>query len=581
MTAYKKLDYNGLRTLIANTKFYLRSKIGLTKEQKYKLRMKEFFEDRGSATATPAELTAICDEWYMESREDWDGYTRFYHPDKSAVSEGVKGGDNYGMVCEPSTNTVRGQDDYAGNPLFAIMDCNWEMTDDGEPLITAIEGITCATPFVRNNASKFVGVLQMTGYHWWTELSADDNYYYEGYCSHYTTAHGAYIEALPEAVIHPSVNVSGRVLLESVASGSGCNVRSWVLHSKYMSDLTSNNTMTSYSGGPTRAYVFSHNTSHTYANNTSTAHNQTSTYSGATICDNAFLILMMRIKYASLTTDGIIQGCGIYSFQYAALTAESNVKRVIISAANAENVKIGSTVLIGTGTDRSAAASYSISGQSGYVVTGKILVGDNVAIVFNDAPSTFSTTTSTYINSFIWGTGSCDNILGNDGSPYDCVSGTDPVKLQGIEYMMGIFEIFADVIVNNYQESSKYWIQPYIVRKVDHQDESITSNYVASGLKIEQASSSEWSCIVYTGYKNGIYFPIRVGGSSSTYTRDEMFRRADSDILTEWMSYCDLWDGIVRAGLVTMNPNNELSALRWYIGTRLSCNGNRGVYSHS
>ena len=579
----KKLDYNGLCTLVKNIK-KLSNKIFSVESDPlaiYRYTMKEFFEDRGSATATPAQLTAICDEWYMESREDWDGYTKFYHPDLSAVSEGVKkGGDNYGMICKPSTNNVRGRDDYSYNPLFIPTDCNWEMTNDGEPLITSIEGINCLIPFERNNPSRYVGVLQMTGYHWWTELSSSSPYYYEGYCSRYTTEHGSYIEALPESVIHPSVNVSGRTLLESVTNGSGCNVRSWVLHSKYMSDLTSNNIMTSYSGSPTRTYVFSHNTSHTYANNTSIDHNQTSTYSGATICDNAFLILMSRIKYGSLTMDGIIQGCSNYAFQYAAVVAETNVKRVIISAANAENIIIGSTMLVGTGTDR-ASSAYSISGQNGYMVTGKVPVGDNIAIVFNDASSTFNTTTSTYISSFTWRSGSCDNILGNDGSPYNCTSGTDPAKLQGIECMMGSCEVFADVIMNLYQESSKYWIQPYLVRKVSNQAESITSNYVASGIKIEQPSSNSWNYIAYMSYKNGIYFGTRVGGSETTYAKDAIYLLSNSTEAKIFRSYGNFMDLNAICGLYCSAFNTPPDQLAWFFSTRLSCNGNRGVYIHS
>ena len=579
---YKKLEYDGLKTVIDSIKRYSLKMYKFNSDPLlyYKYLMKEFFEKRGSKTATPEQLTAICDEWYMKSRNKWDGYTKFYHPDLSAVSTGIKGGDNFGMICEPSTNTYKGRDDYAGNPLFAVTDCNWEMTDDGEPLITSIEGIMCSEPFTRNDPDKFVGVLQMTGYHWWTELDlTNSNSYYEGYCSNYSVKpyNTFHIEALPEAVIHEDVDVRGRVLLESISNGSRCNVRSWVLHSKYMSDLTSNNTMTSYSGGPTRTYVFSHNSSHTYANNTSNIHNQISTYSGSTICDNAFLILMMRIKYASLTMDNIIQGSCKYNFQYAAVVSETNVKRVIISAANAENIIIGSTMLVGTGTDRESAA-YSISGQSGYVVTGKVPVGSNIAIMFNNAPNTFNVTTSTYITTSSWHTGSCDNILGNDGSPYDYTNKKEPAKLQGIEYMMGAYETFSDVLIKVYQENSKYLYQPYLVRKVSQQAESITSNYIASNIII-QSNAGGWGYIVYMTYKNGIYFTTRIGGSSTTYTRDGIyFIASPSATIYQWLAYDWNGAGDYYCGINFLYPNTITTA--YTISTRLSCNGNRGVYNH-
>ena len=572
----KKLDYDGLRVLVTAIKSYVDNRADMTAEQRYRDTMREFFEQNGSATATPAQLTAICDEWYAATRGDWDGYVRFYHPDASGISEGTRGGDNVGMACIPSTNTDAGQDDYAGNPLFTPTDCNWTMSSTGQPLITAIEGIHCSTAFTRTDPTKYVGVLQQTGYHWWTELSDDSDYYYEGYCSKLKTSY-THIEPLPEAVLPDGT------------------IREWVLHSKYISDLTSDNCMTSYSGGPTRTYVFSHNTSHTYAENTSVKNGQTKTFSGATITDNAFLILMARIKYASLTMDGIIQGCVNYSFQYPVAKGENGVKRVLVTTAQANNILVGSNLLIGTYTttiDRANENTYAISGQGGYVVTSKtteVIDGTTYGVIyFDDATSSFNTVANgattngtTYISSFIWRTGSCDNILGNDGSPTDPKSGKEPAKLQGIEYMMGAYEVFADVILNLYKEGDTYYYQPYIVRSVANQATSITANYVASGLRIAQGASEAWYYIVYMGYKNGLYFATRVGGSSTTYTRDAIYLHSNVTGNREWLSYGSLGRGVASGGLSSLSGHHGLGTLIWYLATRLSCNGNRGVYSAS
>ena len=218
-------------------------------------------------------------------------------------------------------------------------------------------------------------------------------------------------------------------------------------------------------------------------------------------------------------------------------------------------------------------------------VRRKVYVGDNVAIVFNNAPNTFTSTGNTtattngttYISSFPWYTGSCDNILGNDGSPFNCVSGTDPAKLQGIEYMIGAYEVFADVILNLYQSGSEYYYQPYIVHSVANQAESITSNYVASGLTIVQPATTGWNYIVHIGYKNGIYFPTRVGGSSTTYTCDAFYMSSKTTGIMQYPSYAMLWDNYY-AGISCLYCSNSIDY--WNFATRLSCNGNKGVYIH-
>ena len=119
----------------------------------------------------------MVDKWYTITRPDWDGYVEFYNPDVSSVTTGTKRGDLAGMVCEPSTTTVAGRDDFAGNPLFAVTTVNWVMNGT-EPQITAIKGIT--SNYEQDNPSKYVGVVQMSGYHYWTDPTEQKNRYLYG-----------------------------------------------------------------------------------------------------------------------------------------------------------------------------------------------------------------------------------------------------------------------------------------------------------------------------------------------------------------------------------------------------------------
>ena len=529
----------------------------------YKAVMKSFFLTNGAASATPAELTALCDRWYTATRTGWDGGVKFYAPDVSAVSDGEKNGDNAGLTCVPSTNTVAGQDDYAGLPLFACVDVNWIVDPDTlEPVITAIDGITGS--FDRYDPAKFVGVMQMSGYRWWND--DDTNYYLRGYCD--TLKPYANIEPLSEAV-----------------RASDNSVRPWVVHAKYMAKVESGK-FTCYSGVIPTAYSVSHNSSHTYAKAVG------SQYSGGTAADNAWLKLMSMIKYGSLTQDGVNQGCVQYNFQYPAAVAESGVQRVIIPKDQAANLIVGSSVIIGSyagSLDRGNSGMYSITGQAGAVITsiqevtidGNTYAAVNVdCAAFDTVANGASTTGTTYISTWHWRSGTCDNVLGNDGSPDSPGSGKYPAMIQGIEYSVGGYEVYADVILNLYKDSNDvYWYEPYLVNRSAQQSTGITSNYKATGLKCQQPDASNWLYIKKEGYAKGIYFPVLVGGSSSTYHRDGFYMNAASAGTREWLAFGNLSNGVGNGGLSYLGGGDGLSLAWWGVLARLSPNGNRGEWA--
>ena len=529
----------------------------------YKAVMKSFFLTNGAASATPAELTALCDRWYTATRTGWDGGVKFYAPDVSAVSDGEKIGDNAGLTCVPSTNTVAGQDDYAGLPLFACVDVNWIVDPDTlEPVITAIDGITDS--FDRYDPAKFVGVMQMSGYRWWND--DDTDYYLRGYCD--SLKPYANIEPLSEAV-----------------RASDNSVRPWVVHAKYMAKVEGGK-FTCYSGVIPTAYSVSHNSSHTYAKAVGPQ------YSGGTAADNAWLKLMSMIKYGIMTQDGVNQGCVQYNFQYPAAVAESGVQRVIITKDQAANLIVGSSVIIGNyagSLDRGNSGMYSITGQAGAVITsiqevtidGNTYAAVNVdCAAFDTVANGASTTGTTYISTWHWRSGTCDNVLGNDGSPDSPGSGKYPAMIQGIEYSVGGYEVYADVILNLYKDSNNvYWYEPYLVNRSAQQSTGITSNYRATGLKCQQPDAAAWLYIKKEGYAKGIYFPVLVGGSSSTYHRDGFYMNAASAGTREWLAFGGLAAGVGIGGLSNLTGADGLSNARWYFLARLSPNGNRGEWA--
>ena len=213
--------------------------------------------------------------------------------------------------------------------------------------------------------------------------------------------------------------------------------------------------------------------------------------------------------------------------------------------------------------------------------------GTDYGAVYVDAESAFDTAANgsavagtTYISSFHWITGKTDGVLGNDGSPVSNTSGKYPGKLQGIEFMNGGYEIIADVILSLYSDDDGvFWYEPYIVLLRANQSTSISANYKATGVKCEQPATAAWLYIKKLGYANGVFFPILVGGSSSTFTRDAFYMNAATAGTREWLARGGLSTGVAYAGLSCLTGNDALSTSYWAFLSRLSASGNRGEWA--
>lgn len=547
---------------------YVSSLLDGTKE-KYEAVQKAWFLQNGAETASSSELTALMDRWYTITRPEWDGYVEFYNPDVSSVSTGTKRGDLTDMVCEPSTTTVAGRDDFAGNPLFAVTTVNWVMNGT-EPQITAIKGIT--PNYEQDNPAKYVGVVQMSGYHYWTDPTEQKtDTYIEGYCSRYKNKY-SHIEPLPESI-----------RLDKT-------IRPWVIHAKYLAGVDSDGKATCCSGQVIKDQA-SHN------NWQATVKKNGPTYSGWCMCDWSFLKLMTRIKFASLTLDDIMNGCFSYYFQDYVALAETDANRVLIASAGHDYV-VGSRIFIGANKQSDGnmdmttnANTYSLSGRDGRIVTSvQTVTIDSVtykAIYFNGSPITTyindsNTGFTVAIHTAWWNTGSTDEVLGNTGS-IDNKDQRYPIMLQGIEFECGQYEIPTDCIVKYWQDtsdSSKYYYAPYIVNTVANQSTDVTSNYIDIGIHVQCPADNNEPYIKYEKYKNGIYFPYLVGGSSSTYTRDTVWRygagKYTGTVELLCFGHCN-WDA-AHFGLSQLHLHTWLGNTWWDRCSRLSPNGNRGYW---
>ena len=512
--------------------------------------MKQWFDAHDADSLTPAELTALCDEWYNFTRTGWDGYTTFDQPSVSTKSTGIRGGDNAGMTCEPSTNTVAGQDDFAGLPQFAIKDCNWILDDEtGDIIITAIDGITSG--FERNNPEKYVGVLQMSMLHYWYE---DDESYTHGLTDNLSDKTHANARPYPEAV-----KLDG-------------TVRSWVCHGKYVAREVDGK-MTCCSGVVPSANIYSYNTLVTKSKANGAY------YSGGTVTDWSFLFLMTVIKYASMTLDDIIQGCLNYYLQLPISVAAENKNYIIVSNANANRVSIGSSIRIGSSKDYGAVASYDVSGADGRIVLSKESYDSSNTLV-RVSGDAMTTTTSTYATAWHWQTGSNDNILGNDGSRNVNTDGYSPAKLQGIEFSVGGYEVFGDVILFESADGLTY--EPYVCSNATKQKANATistDGYKASGLTSQKYDAAGYKYINKQNFNGEIFFgETDESATSATHTRDAFYKDSSTtkSAHREWLAFGNLGRGSLVGGLSSLTGIYGLGGASWTILARLSPNGNRG-----
>ena len=349
-------------------------------------------------------------------------------------------------------------------------------------------------------------------------------------------------------------------------------VRKFVVHAKYMSSINGNK-MTSCAGMMTQNFI-SHNSLHTFSNKNGAQ------YSGGTTSDLAFLKLMTRIKYASLTLDGIMNGCLDYNLQYYAQVSETGVKRIILPASC--SLIVGSTIMIGTyngnSADRGTAANYNISGQRGVVITAieDVTINEtaykavtvDIANAFDTTANGSATAGTTIVSTLHWKTGSCDGVLGNDGSPVSNTNSKYPRKLQGIEFNVGGYEVLADVILNEELIDTHSHYVPAIVKRSANQATSITANYTKIyDLAIANPAAAGWQYIKKEKYANGMYFPNIIGGSSSTFTKDAFYMDKDSTTGTrEYLAFGYLASGLALGGLSCLYGNGGLSTAFWEIG---------------
>lgn len=515
-----------------------------------------------NANAEYDSLTNLADRFFKAAASAvTQTYTsQFYRYNTSNSSLGTKMADNEGLVCTPSTIATAGQDDYADLPLFACFDVNYTIDANSlEPVIHAIKGVYGA--FTAQPVDSFVGVMQMTGY---VRRSGDETTKTVEYKAQYAEG----FMPLPEAV-----------------RASDNSVRGFVIHAKYAAGYAANGLLSSVSGVQPATYRPGS------AGSTSISHDgqialwraRGKQYAGSSICDGAFMQLMLEIKYANLSSNSLMRGCQSYEASNKAAVSENGVNRIVLTPSQASYYIVGSRVSLGTGTNREKTTCYNVHDIATIASIEDVIIdGTAYKAVILDTESVFNTEAGvTNITPHPWLTGSTDSVQGNDGSPHSNANGKEPFKIQGIEVLLGMYEIYADITLYGDAEVG-YTV--YADRKAaDIVNGKSGANAVTLGTIIKEEKGA-WKFIAELNWdannQESYMLPTQFNGSSTTGYCSCTYR----DVLAtvgwyEWRAFGYLSFGGV-CGFPFADLANTTDAAGWGSGARLCGTGaNRGEFT--
>lgn len=434
--------------------------------------------------------------------------------------------DNAGLVCEPSTDTVEGRDDYADIPLFKWYNCNYKRDASGRAYPTAIEHLS---DDYRKTGTVDVGVIQMTPYVKWDDSD-------------------------PDYILWSITDSPRDGFTPWAAAKSGDTVYPYVIHSKLFSGVGEDGLLRSvYDLIPARNQSY-------YSLITDYA-KKGAGYKGAGGEKAAWQILFNSIKYAVKSSQEKYAGCTGYNLQYpAAVQRSEKLTYFPVTAAQAKNLLVGSRVSVGygsKGSDGTVNNDRSASTVHQYADEAKILkiepIDDMTSAVYLDCdafdtmPVALSDTLNAHItlSTMHWHSGTTDAVIGHhDGSPGSNTDSKHPYRVQGIEYAVGGYEVLSDVVLAFDDSNGKdVYVCPAGVAHTKT-DAEILANYKKVGsfpaddfwigdIGFDPETCVTWPATQGSGDKTGVGDRVYGGGNVS---KDTLREYLQGGALGHWSS---------------------------------------------
>lgn len=482
-------------------------------------------------------------EFYYNMQRDGRVYqTRFYKFETNPTSEGTKMLANANLVCEPSTSTEQGRDDYANIPLFQWVHCNYKREADGTPYPIAIEG----DENYKTTGDVDVGSMMMS---FWYKVEENGDYI------------DYYISDSPNVLLglKPWVNC---------VRADGTTVP-WNIYSSYFSGLALDGKL--HSQPNLRPENFQ-----SYQNMVTNYGKKGDGYFGAGVDLETFQILMIAIKYGTKNSQSVFKGTTSYSFQYQAAVQRSEKDTYFpVTQAQKNNIIVGSSVYVGYPADNNGTPNYdrSVGTMREYANMAKVLRieddGDNAKVYldcdpFDTMPKTVGAISAQVtISSMHWYSGTTDKVIGHhDGSEVD--SDKYPYRVQGIEYAVGGYLLASDTIMDIQADMSKTVYKLNKGAERSSNIETIKANSTVIGT-IPAADGSNDCWIGDVGIKDGAWYPKSKGTGSTTGIADRIyFGGTATSGQREYLMGGNLGSGS-SAGACSLYCGSGLSLANWRI----------------
>lgn len=458
-----------------------------------------------------------------------------------------------GLTCEPSTNTYRGVDQIGTLDAFHPTIVNWVLDDDGNQIITAVEGM----PGFSRTGKVNLAVMNM-GLYYKEERNAAGN----GILRHWSML--------------PRVAEGYRPLKECVRPDG--TVQGWMLHAKCCAAEIDGVPYVTEGYNPVRSKI-----SHA---NYAYARKQGAAYGYEVDADAVWVESLTMIKYGTRNLQKYMKGASAYNLQYK-VTVASTGNKVILAKANAANLVVGSCVSVGDATgkadyDRGNAYMHNIADSA--MITAITPVDDNNSAVYLDCGS-ITTKVGMYVSTMHWRTGSTSKVLGYDGSPVSNTDGKNICKINEIEILNGGYSVCGNAVnIMSTSAAGATTVTTYYTDNAKNLTTDLTKikrQYKVAGSF--PATNNAWLYIkdMVVDPVSGYMVPKSFGGGDTTYWADGYHTGENpavgAESARELLLRGNLYHGGV-AGPACVPANNGVSRQWWCLLGTLSPNAVRGEW---
>lgn len=541
----------------------------------YKLNLKSWIEDKDNKEIIYDKQNKEKDKYSSTFFENMFALQRtgkvytvkFPKWETSHISTGEKLDANAGLICEPSTKTIIGQNDYANIPLFKTYDVNAYVDDEGVRHVTAIKG----DKDFKDEGKVDVFVLGMSYYE---KVWEDDQYWYY---SRTDSPRDGY------TIARECINRDG-------------TIQPFALYAKYVAGNIDGNLYSSKGLKPARYYgttplpANTTNTDTSYNGLVSQCHKRGSFYSSGMTCDYKYILTTFYLKYGTLNTQSIMGGCSNYNAQYeASIKSSTNNTYFPLTKAQADYFPVGASVSIGYKYGGSNLDRYystvSIYADNVKIIK-KVALDDSNTALYLDTNTPFNTANTSsgavFCSAMHWRSGFSDDILGRDGCPCETKSeltnGKFPIVIQGIECMVGGYETYGNAFMDIVDATGKREV--YIQNDASQLTTDIATaktTYKKSPYAIQPTKLNSWNYITRIDFdlENGAFVQTNIGQDGSSTTTgfaDGVYVDNASSGQREFLGFGGLWLGSV-AGLSYLLASSGVGSASWYFLARLSING--------